>query len=1025
MSEGASERVSGVRDIRLKRSRLSLFVYCLLLILCYTPFAVAAPDLLLTKAKTLEKNGVLIEAVSTYSEYLEAHPEDHDARIAMANLQIRINRLDLALPHIDILKAKIPGDPRIAQLSAAADNYRQKQVPIIEQDYESRIRRPEEPAATTLEYARFLLEQKAPAKAIEMYRLYLKSRPNDHRARFELAQQLAWRKDFAGAKRELIIILDADPKHASARAMIGDLYLWEGDEESAVANYQAALAIRPSDAKTRRNLERITNAPYYRERKLTLAAKAAPSSPASVELAKFLFERGRLYEADSVLSHRLHAEPSDTTALDLSAKINRKKKQLQVEQIAQLKDRYSRNPADSSAQLGLARHYAAMPEFDKSLDLYQKYLKRFPLDYGVRLERARILIWTGREEEAIPELRAIAAFDAANREARLLLAESLMKRGEDLLEAEGLLDKEMRANPRDTRVRISYADALRSLGRYEQAREVYLETLKIDSTNLRARQGLELLDRDLDPLIRNLERQLKRNPDDPLLRRRLAGLYYDAGRFFEAEDQVNILLADYPRDPQLLQMQKDILEARKRYESAALKAKKDSVYIDPENLDLRLRLAQMHVDHRHTDEAIEQYRYVYDRRPLDEETIRALADLYALQKNYREAANLYQKLADANPSNFDHRFKSAEVWSWAGENEKALQEYERAARIQPKSLDCQLAIANLHRWSGDPYSAYDTYRKVLTIDPDNPPARKAVRELSGTFLRGGDVANRQVRDSERFRMRESLISASLNLSLRTQLRAGSGSIVFEQTDPTGQYNYLERSWFMHGTVSHRYDPLTSMALGMRFYTFAERNAPAFRAEIRHNFEDVPDLIGLDATLYYTHQDAIHDLAATHSLETLRREWETERVALVGTYNFSEKWFFTGEAGFISISDGNNRSDSRIEALYRFGRSLNVGARYEGVAAGRGATEYWAPSSYSAVGALAQLAVTGVRLDYYVTGSFGKVLVSNSPQRSLIVKLLYRFGGHVVAELNYSNSLTTRVDGYYRYSGLTLAAGVTF
>lgn len=87
------------------------------------------------------------------------------------------------------------------------------------------------------------------SSAVE-YERYLEIR-EDPEARFELAQILSWMERNDAAARELRRVATARPLHAPTYRLLGDLALWSGDYELAIANYRYASDLAPADVEIR------------------------------------------------------------------------------------------------------------------------------------------------------------------------------------------------------------------------------------------------------------------------------------------------------------------------------------------------------------------------------------------------------------------------------------------------------------------------------------------------------------------------------------------------------------------------------------------------------------------------------------------------------------------------------------------------------------------------------------------------------------------------------------------------------
>lgn len=91
---------------------------------------------------------------------------------------------------------------------------------------------------------------------------------DDPDLRFARAQLLAWSERERDAEQELLMVLDANPAHAGALKLLGDLALWRGEPALALERYRRAHALEPG-------LEGLAVAMQEAERKDAEAREAA------------------------------------------------------------------------------------------------------------------------------------------------------------------------------------------------------------------------------------------------------------------------------------------------------------------------------------------------------------------------------------------------------------------------------------------------------------------------------------------------------------------------------------------------------------------------------------------------------------------------------------------------------------------------------------------------------------------------------------------------------------------------------
>ena len=974
----------------------------------------------LTHAIALEQSGVFMEAISTYEDYLKESPGDSPARARLIALLMKLNQQDQAMPHIAVLKKQDPNNPLYAQYFKLDETNRKMSEEAQQQDYENRIKQPGVSAAVLLEYSKFLKQRGNEKRSLEVLKLYLNAKPDDDVSRLDYAKRQSWRKDFKGAQDEAAKVVANQPGNVEANSLLGDLLYWKNDEEGALVAYRRAQASSPGNQEIKRKIGKIVDAPGYREKKLTESLRKEPDTKVANDLAKLYLDQKREWEADSLVKRRLLAAPEDAEAKKLEAEIQKKRDERYAKQIAQYQTRLKTAPNDTTVVLALARYYAEVPSFDSSIVMYDRYMRIYPLDNRIRMERARILMWSGNTSQALQEYRIITLSDSTNGEAELNLADCMMMEDVSVDEAEAIYKRQLTLYPDSARIRLGYADVLRKQGRYDEAKEQYSSVLVREPDNSRARDGLDALGRDLTPLIRRMEKSLESNPEDLATRRRLASFYFDMRLYWNAEEQVKYLLGKTPNDTQLKALLEEIQRRQRSYRAGVLDSLQAYVIAKPEDWKARKELADALAGVNRVDDATMHYKTIIIQRPDDLEIRRSFAEMLVTAQKLKEAIAVYEDLVERNPGNFDLRVRLAQLYSWHGDYDNATRVYESALQINPESVDCQLALADIARWRGDPYTAYDGYNRILAADPGNQKAHEAMNELEGTFIRGAQVYVQDAKDSEHFHLRETRVTGSFSLSYRTRAQVGWGRVNFEQDDPILVDEYSELGWFLFGQIDYRIDPLTRAAGQMKFYTFTYRKPQSLRIEVEHNFKDVPSLIGLNALAYYQSQEALFDVASSRKLAAWHARLKSDKLGLNCRYQTDPKWLAEGELALFSISDGNTRTDFAVEGRRVLSKVLQVGLRYESVAAKKAVVEYWSPKEYQTVTLVAQLENTLNRWSYELHGGVGRVLNTNDALRNFSAQVQWKITQWAYLSGGILDLTTTRADGQYHYRGASLS-----
>jgi len=978
----------------------------------------------LERARTLMQHGVLFEAATEYEKYILKAPRDTEARKEFIQILLKLKRYDKAILHIDELHRQKPKDPQVKEFLKQIEPYRRQKVRVGVEKYEHEIMQPDVKPWKILEYARYLTGAKKFSHAVEIYKKYLSMKPNDNKARYELAQQYAWKKRYNDCRRELEVVLSKDPAFTSAWMLLGDINNWQGKQERALAAYQQALKSKPSYEPATKKIRKIISSPGFREKRLKEAVAKNPEGSALNDLALYYFENDRVYEADALIQKRLNVAPTDAQAIELSKRIETEKKRISDEIIEVYRSRLTINSKDSTALRIIAKHYTTTDMFPEAIDIYLTYLKIYPNDYAVRLQLAYIYNWSGNYSEAIDEFRTVAFVLKYRQDANLGLAEALIANNENLQEAENIFKHDLVDHPDNIRSKLGYADALRKQGRFDEAENVYIEALETEPENERAKRGLESLKNDPAPLIQHLEAELFNNPDDETIRLRLAQLYYKTGRIFESEEQVILLLEKNPDDNSLKSMKKKLEGKKHTYLIDEIEKTKIQVQENPFDDELRIKYANLLAANKRADDAIQQFLLVLENRPNDIDVLLRLVEIYSASQRMEEAAEIYTRIADDNPGEFEYIYKLAQLLLWMGEYDRAITELNLAIHLEPESIETRVDLANAYRWSGNQYAAYDEYVNILALDPDNVDARRAIKEMSGAFFRGIYFQYHHSSDNEGFKLTEARIGATGTYSLKFHLRAGVGYISFEQTDSTGRFTPGTSGNFFFVQGIYNFDPITHLQTEVR-YNILKRGGKnvytdAYFIELERDFRKTQELSGVVGKLFYSSQDAVREVASTNGLLTWLNAMRADKVGFEATYEFHQRLHINGRLQYLIITDGNTRTDSWISGKFLLNKNIDLGIQYDSVIAQEERPEYWSPLSYATITGWGKFIKRNPRLSYWIRGAIGRVSKTNDSVRQLALQIDYKLNQRLMFGGGYSSLVTTRKDGKYSYSGWALS-----
>lgn len=106
-------------------------------------------------------------------------------------------------------------------------------------------------------------------KAVEAYEEAVKRAPKNATIRNNLAAALCKIMDFNGAKREIEVALDLDPKYVKAWARKADIEVLMKENHKALESYKKGLALDPSNAACKEGLRKVTTMINYGQANMT------------------------------------------------------------------------------------------------------------------------------------------------------------------------------------------------------------------------------------------------------------------------------------------------------------------------------------------------------------------------------------------------------------------------------------------------------------------------------------------------------------------------------------------------------------------------------------------------------------------------------------------------------------------------------------------------------------------------------------------------------------------------------------
>lgn len=366
----------------------------------------------------------------------------------------------------------------------------------------------------------------------------------------------------------------------------------------------------------------------------------------------------------------------------------------------------------------MAACLAGLQRFEESRALARRAIQLDSTSAEAHWIEGVTLVHLGRESEAIEPLRRAAAIAPAVRTLDLLAA-TLERTGrdEELVEVLGQLAR-LHADP----FRMRRAAVLERLGRLEEAIDQYRDIVDEDPSRDDAAERLARLLADLgrqEDLIALRRRRAEVFIEDRDLRRSLIASLIQAGRFEEAEAEIERMRSADPDDP-FVELQLGMVEYR-RGDSRAGMAHVDAAWrLAPHSPPvvrwrMRLQLAEGMLD-----SALASARRLRALRPADIEATRVEALAWVDKERADEALPVLAEWAELDRRAIEPLVVTAGLHREAGNWQAGLEAIRGALARAPADTALILEYATFLDRAGHPAQADSVAAALLASRPDDP-----------------------------------------------------------------------------------------------------------------------------------------------------------------------------------------------------------------------------------------------------------------------------------------------------------------
>lgn len=150
---------------------------------------------------------------------------------------------------------------------------------------------------------------------------------------------------------------------------------------------------------------------------------------------------------------------------------------------------------------------------------------------------------------------------------------------------------------------------------------------------------------------------------------------------------------------------------------------------DPMNTTLRLKLAEIHIAHKHISAAITTYQSLIRLNPESVTGYDKLGRLYMNLNMSERAIPFFQKVLELNPDAVEAHVRLGWLYTTLEAFDKAESHLQAAIEKMPHLTLAYHGLAEIYTKQGHLQQAIDVYRHITEIAPDDNNARQALQKL--------------------------------------------------------------------------------------------------------------------------------------------------------------------------------------------------------------------------------------------------------------------------------------------------------
>lgn len=242
----------------------------------------------------------------------------------------------------------------------------------------------------------------------EAERIYadLMTRRNTPDLALEYGRVLSWMGATRPAVSTLTSVYDASQTEASAVAL-ANARAWSGDREGALRFLNEYLEKNPNAAEARQLASELAVSPDTRLERVSRLVELFPYNLAvRLEQARLQVDAGRYGDANRTLQFIRDHSPTKIAGLDELAQTASQRREVDIARLEErrkaleIEGSMASSSQNGDEVLAVAKAYGSLGAYDKSIPLYERYLRMHSDDFTARVQYARVLSWARRYAES-------------------------------------------------------------------------------------------------------------------------------------------------------------------------------------------------------------------------------------------------------------------------------------------------------------------------------------------------------------------------------------------------------------------------------------------------------------------------------------------------------------------------------------------------------------------------------------------------------------------------------------------------